>query len=40
MQRGGMKFTRLGYKKILDTCQQVNKEEYEWMWVNTYCIDK
>ena len=35
-----MKFTCLRYKKILDTCQQVNKIGYERMWVNTYCIDK
>ena len=31
---------RLGYKKILDTCEQAKKDEYDWVWVDTCCIDK
>ena len=31
---------RAGYKKILDTCQQAQKDGYEWVWVDTCCIDK
>ena len=31
---------RLGYKKILDTCVQARKDGYEWVWVDTCCIDK
>ena len=31
---------RLGYRKIWDTCQQAKKDGYEWVWVDTCCIDK
>ena len=31
---------RLGYKKIVDTCKQAKKSGYEWVWVDTCCIDK
>ena len=31
---------RRGYKKILDTCAQTRRDGYEWMWVDTCCIDK
>ena len=31
---------RAGYKKILDTCRQAKKYGYEWVWVDTCCIDK
>ena len=31
---------RLGYKKILDTCRQAQKNGYKWVWVDTCCIDK
>ena len=31
---------RLGYKKIVDTCKQARKDGYEWVWVDTCCIDK
>ena len=31
---------RLGYKKILETCHQANKDGYEWVWIDTCCIDK
>ena len=31
---------RLGYQKIWDTCQQAEKDGYEWVWVDTCCIDK
>ena len=40
MQRSGIKFALVGYEKILDTSQLVNKMRYERMWVNTCCIDK
>ena len=29
-----------GYKKVLDTCRQAQKDGYEWVWVDTCCIDK
>ena len=31
---------RLGYKKIVDTCKQAKQDGYEWVWVDTCCIDK
>ena len=31
---------RLGYKKILNTCEQAQRDGYEWAWVDTCCIDK
>ena len=31
---------RLGYKKIVDTCKRAKKDGYEWVWVDTCCIDK
>ena len=31
---------RAGYKKILDTCRQAQKDGYEWVWADTCCIDK
>ena len=31
---------RLGYKKIVDTCNQAKKDGYEWVWIDTCCIDK
>lgn len=31
---------RTGYKKIIDTCRQAQKDGLEWVWVNTCCIDK
>ncbi|KAL4070177.1 heterokaryon incompatibility protein-domain-containing protein [Scleroderma yunnanense] len=29
-----------GYQKILDSCKQAVRDKYEWLWVNTCCIDK
>ena len=29
-----------GYRKILDSCKQARKDGYEWLWVDTCCIDK
>ena len=31
---------REGYKKILNTCEQAQRDGYEWVWVDTCCIDK
>ena len=31
---------RDGYRKILDSCMQAEKDGYEWLWVDTCCIDK
>ena len=31
---------RPGYWKIWDACQQAKKDGYEWIWVDTCCIDK
>ena len=30
---------RKGYKKIVDTCKQAKQDGYEWVWVDTCCID-
>ena len=31
---------RPGYKKIVDTCEQARRDKYEWVWIDTCCIDK
>ncbi|KAL4072666.1 heterokaryon incompatibility protein-domain-containing protein [Scleroderma yunnanense] len=31
---------RLGYRKIHDSCEQARRDGYEWLWVDTCCIDK
>lgn len=31
---------RTGYKKIVDTCRQAEKDDLKWVWVDTCCIDK
>ncbi|KAI6008041.1 heterokaryon incompatibility protein-domain-containing protein, partial [Pisolithus marmoratus] len=31
---------RNGYKKILKSCRQAKKDGFEWLWVDTCCIDK
>ncbi|KAI6043941.1 heterokaryon incompatibility protein-domain-containing protein [Pisolithus marmoratus] len=31
---------RTGYKKIIDTCRQAQKDGLEWVWVDTCCINK
>ena len=31
---------RLGYKKILDSCEKAARDRYAWLWVDTCCIDK
>ncbi|KIM62504.1 hypothetical protein SCLCIDRAFT_60203, partial [Scleroderma citrinum Foug A] len=31
---------RLGYQKILNTCEQAKRDKFEWLWVDTCCIDK
>jgi len=31
---------RDGYRKILQSCNQAQKDGYEWLWVDTCCIDK
>jgi len=31
---------RLGYQKILASCMQAKKDKFEWLWVDTCCIDK
>ena len=32
--------SRQGYKKIVDTCKQAKRDGYEWVWIDTCCIDK
>jgi len=29
-----------GYRKILQSCERAQKDGYEWLWVDTCCIDK
>ena len=31
---------RPGYQKILDSCEQAQKDGFMWLWVDTCCIDK
>ncbi|KAI6019468.1 heterokaryon incompatibility protein-domain-containing protein, partial [Pisolithus microcarpus] len=31
---------RSGYQKIIESCKQAMKDGYEWLWVDTCCIDK
>jgi len=31
---------RLGYRKILASCEQAKKDEFEWLWADTCCIDR
>ena len=31
---------RSGYKKILDTCTQAQKDHLDWVWIDTCCINK
>ncbi|KIK23739.1 hypothetical protein PISMIDRAFT_57894, partial [Pisolithus microcarpus 441] len=31
---------RHGYQKIIKSCEQAMKDGYEWLWVDTCCIDK
>ncbi|KAI6145888.1 heterokaryon incompatibility protein-domain-containing protein, partial [Pisolithus tinctorius] len=31
---------RYGYQKIIKSCEQAMKDGYQWMWIDTCCIDK
>ncbi|KAI5985057.1 heterokaryon incompatibility protein-domain-containing protein, partial [Pisolithus albus] len=31
---------RAGYQKIIKSCERAKKDGYEWLWVDTCCIDK
>ncbi|KIM50604.1 hypothetical protein SCLCIDRAFT_1225234, partial [Scleroderma citrinum Foug A] len=31
---------RDGYQKIVQSCKQAQKDGYQWLWVDTCCIDK
>ncbi|KAI6100818.1 heterokaryon incompatibility protein-domain-containing protein [Pisolithus croceorrhizus] len=31
---------RSGYTKIIKCCEQAMKDDYEWLWIDTCCIDK
>ncbi|KAI6145876.1 heterokaryon incompatibility protein-domain-containing protein [Pisolithus tinctorius] len=31
---------RYGYQKIIKSCEQARKDGYEWLWIDTCCIDK
>ncbi|KAI6145781.1 heterokaryon incompatibility protein-domain-containing protein [Pisolithus tinctorius] len=31
---------RYGYQKIIKSCEQAMKDGYEWLWIDTCCIDK
>ena len=32
--------SRRGYKKIVETCKRAKQDGYEWVWIDTCCIDK
>lgn len=36
----GVAPTRKGYAKLLSTCAQAARDEYDWVWIDTCCIDK
>jgi len=38
-ERDGVR-QRDGYRKILDSCKQAKEDGYDWLWVDTCCIDK
>ncbi|KAI6137294.1 heterokaryon incompatibility protein-domain-containing protein [Pisolithus sp. B1] len=31
---------RSGYQKIIKCCEQAKKDDFEWLWIDTCCIDK
>ncbi|KAI6120313.1 hypothetical protein EDD16DRAFT_892092 [Pisolithus croceorrhizus] len=31
---------RTGYRKIIKSCKQAKLDKYEWIWIDTCCIDK
>ncbi|KAI6022265.1 hypothetical protein PISMIDRAFT_94096, partial [Pisolithus microcarpus 441] len=31
---------RVGYQKIIKSCEQARRDGYEWLWSDTCCIDK
>ncbi|KAI6095833.1 heterokaryon incompatibility protein-domain-containing protein, partial [Pisolithus croceorrhizus] len=31
---------RAGYQKIIESCKQAKRDGYEWLWIDTCCIDK
>ncbi|KAI6039998.1 hypothetical protein EDC04DRAFT_3001876 [Pisolithus marmoratus] len=31
---------KAGYQKVLSTCERTKKDGFEWLWVDTCCIDK
>ncbi|KAI6101089.1 heterokaryon incompatibility protein-domain-containing protein, partial [Pisolithus croceorrhizus] len=31
---------RSGYQKIIKCCEQAMKDDFEWLWIDTCCIDK
>jgi len=31
---------RGGYRKILQSCERAQEDRYEWLWVDTCCVDK
>ena len=38
--RKGRKQTTSGYKKIIDCCSLAVKRGFQWVWIDTCCIDK
>src|ERR1700761_8191804 len=38
--RNGTGSNKPAYKKIRFTCQQAAKDGFEWVWIDTCCIDK
>ena len=31
---------RVGYRKVLRSCEQAKEDGYKWLWIDTCCIDK
>lgn len=31
---------KAGFKKILDACRRAQQDDYEWIWIDSCCIDK
>ncbi|KAI8965556.1 heterokaryon incompatibility protein-domain-containing protein [Daldinia sp. FL1419] len=38
--RNGFAPLRQGYTKVIDCCQQARQDGYEWVWIDTCCIDQ
>jgi Heterokaryon incompatibility protein (HET) len=38
--KDGSAASKTGYEKLLGTCSQAARDEYDWIWIDSCCIDK